>query len=115
MFEIVALMLLTHQPLQPVAVGKASFYTVSKSGWHTASGERLNDDHFTCAMRNGVFGEYYLVVAENGKTVTCRLNDRGPYIRGRVIDLSQAAVKALGTNKDVFKVRVYRLGTKPPS
>lgn len=114
MFEIVALMLLTHQPMQPTMEGHASFYASSRHLQVTASGERLKDDEFTCAMRDGVFGEYYLVVAENGKSVVCKLNDRGPYAPGRVIDLSKSAMRALDINGDVITVKVYRLGDKPP-
>ena len=115
MFEIVALLLLTHQPLQPVAEGEASYYTVSSSSTFTASGERLRDDDLTCAMRDGVFGEYYLVTAENGRSVVCRLNDRGPYVRGRVIDLSKAAMKRLDSHAGTLEVKVYRLGKHPPA
>jgi len=114
MFEIVALMLLSHQPMQPVIEGDASFYASSRRLKVTASGERLKDDQFTCAMRDGVFGEYYLVVAENGKSVVCKLNDRGPYVQGRVIDLSKAAMRALQAEDDVVSVKIYRLGDNPP-
>lgn len=114
MFEIVALMLLSHQPLQPVMEGDASFYTSGRQLQVTASGERLKDDQFTCAMRDGVFGEYYRVVAENGKSVVCKLNDRGPYVRGRVIDLSKAAMRALEVRDGIVPVKIYRLGVNPP-
>lgn len=115
MFEIIALMLLSQQPLQPVTEGLASYYTVrSNHGYHTASGERFRDGQKTCAMRGGEFGEYYLVAAENGKSVVCRLNDRGPYIEGRVIDLSKAAMRELDGRAGLLRVRVYHLGGHPP-
>lgn len=115
MFEVLALMLLSHQPLQPVAQGEASYYTVASSSRITASGEVFYDKGLTCAMREGEFGEYFLVVADNGNTVICKLNDRGPYIRGRVIDLSKAAMRKLSPGSGTVNVSVYRLGkTIPP-
>lgn len=114
MFQIVALILLSQQPLQPVAEGWASYYTVQSSSHLTASGERMRDDQLTCAMQDGEFGGYYLVVAENGKSVVCKLNDRGPYVKGRVIDLSKAAMRSLDTKAGLLKVKVYRLGLDPP-
>ena len=112
MFEIIALVLLSQQPLPPVAEGVASYYTVASSSTVTASGEVMRDDLRTCAMRGGVFGEQYLVVAENGRSVLCRLNDRGPYIDGRVIDLSEAAMRELDMDLDdgLLHVKVYRVG-----
>ena len=80
----------------------------------TASGERLRDEAFTCAMLDGVFGDYYLVVAENGKSVVCRLNDRGPYVKGRVIDLTKAAMRELHSKAGLVRVKVYHLGADPP-
>jgi len=114
MFQVLALMLLSQQPIQPVAVGEASYYTVSSSGSVTASGEKMKDHEYTCALKNGNFGDYYLVVAENGKSVVCRLNDRGPYVRNRVVDLSQAAMKKLDDTAGTVKVRVYDLGKAIP-
>jgi rare lipoprotein A len=115
MFEVIALMLLSHQPLQPVAVGEASYYTVASSSPRTASGEAMKNDAFTCAMLTGEFGDYVLVVAESGKSVVCRLNDRGPFVKGRVIDLSQAAMRELSPNSGTTKVSVYRLGRNAPT
>ena len=76
--------------LRPVAVGEASYYTVASSGTVTASGEPMRDDRYTCAMRTGELGRWLLVVADNGRAVVCRQNDRGPYVDGRVIDLRRA-------------------------
>ncbi len=116
MFEIIALMLLSQQPLPPFVVGEASYYTVESSSRITASGERMDDNAYTCAMLDGEFGEYYLVVAQNGNSVVCRLNDRGPYVGDRVIDLSEAAMRKLDLNlsNGVLNVTVYRLGSNPP-
>jgi rare lipoprotein A len=114
MFEILALMLLSQQPLVPVAQGVASYYTVASSSAVTASGEPFRDDAMTCAMLTGEFGDYYLVVAESGRSVVVRLNDRGPFAKGRVIDLSKAAMRKLNPGLGLARVRVYHLGTSPP-
>lgn len=114
-FELIAIMLLSQQPLQPVIEGQASYYTVASSSSVTASGERFRDDAFTCAMNIGEFGEYYLVIAENGRSVVCKLNDRGPFHGDRVIDLSRAAARQLGLiNEGVGHVRIIPLGSNPP-
>ena len=118
MLQLVALLLLvaedglvSQHALQPVAEGVASYYTVSSSSRLTASGDVLRDGLYTCAMRQGEFGGYYLVVPENGRAVVCRLNDRGPYVNGRVIDLSEAAMRQLAaTEEGLLDVKVYRIG-----
>jgi rare lipoprotein A len=114
MFEIVALVLLSQQPLQPAVEGMASYYTVRETSTVTASGERFRDDAYTCAMNQGEFGKYYLVVAENGNSVVCRLNDRGPFVKNRVIDLSRAAMRKLHPTAGTLRVKVYPLGEHVP-
>jgi len=114
MFPLVLLLLLSQQPVLPVAEGEASYYTVQSSSAVTASGERMRDDSLTCAMPDGEFGTYYLVVAENGNSVVCRLNDRGPYVKERVIDLSEAAMRALHHQAGTLRVQVYDLGKELP-
>lgn len=114
MFELIALMILSQQPLQPVSQGTASYYTVASSSALTASGETLRDEVPTCALPEGEFGDYYLFLAENGKSVVCQLNDRGPYIKGRVADLSLAAIRALDDKAGLVEVQVYHLGPNPP-
>jgi rare lipoprotein A len=113
MFEVVALLLLSQQPLQPVIEGVASYYTVESSGTITASGEPMRDNEFTCAMLDGEFNSWYLVVADNGRSVMVRLNDRGPYVDGRVIDLSEAAMRKLDPEAGLLKVKIYALGMAP--
>lgn len=113
MIEILTLVLLSLQSFAPVAEGDASYYTVRSSGRQTASGERLRDMAYTCAMPDGTFGDYYLVVAENGRSVVCKLNDRGPHIDGRVIDLSKAAMRSLDQKAGLVSVKVYHLGRDP--
>jgi rare lipoprotein A len=114
MLPIIALLLVSQQPLQPCAEGVASYYTVASSSAMTASGERLRDDEFTCAMLDGDFGDHFLVVAENGNSVVVRLNDRGPFHKSRVIDLSRAAMRELHPRSGLVEVKVYPLGKTPP-
>ena len=74
--------------------GGASWYALTSK---TASGERMNPAAMTAAHRSLPFGTRVVVTNQrNGKSVTVRINDRGPFIRGRVIDLSKAAAHELG-------------------
>ena len=75
--------------------GMASIYAYS--GERTASGERARPSGFTAAHRTLPFGTRVLVTnKKNGRTVVVRINDRGPFVHGRVIDLTPAAAQALG-------------------
>jgi rare lipoprotein A len=75
--------------------GIASVY----SGQHTASGETMNSGDMTAAHRTLPFGTKVTVVNHNnGRSAVVRINDRGPFVRGRVIDLSPAAGRALGVD-----------------
>jgi rare lipoprotein A len=74
--------------------GVASFYG-NESGSQTASGQRFNQNAMTCAHRSLPFGTK-LRVSHGGRTVVVTVNDRGPFVRGRVLDLSTAAARALG-------------------
>ena len=77
--------------------GKASFYSRRATGARTSSGERLHHNDFTCAHRTHPFGTKLRVKnLNNGKEVVARVNDRGPFGRGRIVDLSWGAAKALG-------------------
>lgn len=75
--------------------GIASVY--GHGGGKTASGERTNPNAMTAAHRTLPFGTHVSVTnASNGRSVKVRINDRGPFIRGRIIDLTPAAASALG-------------------
>jgi len=75
--------------------GLASWYSV-RDGIHTASGERMNDHLLTAAHRRLPFGTIVRVTNEqNGRSVDVRINDRGPWTGGRLIDLSSAAADEL--------------------
>lgn len=74
--------------------GKASYYG-SESGKRTASGARFNPMGMTAAHRSLPFGTR-LKVTHGGRSVMVTVNDRGPFIRGRVLDLSKGAAQAIG-------------------
>lgn len=77
--------------------GKASFYSIKSTGRQTASGERLHHDSLTCAHRTYPFGTLLKVTnPANNKQVIVRVIDRGPYVKGRIIDLSVKAARELG-------------------
>jgi rare lipoprotein A len=66
-------------------------------GSQTASGERMNPGAMTAAHRTKAFGSQVTVTSQkSGRSVTVRINDRGPFVKGRCIDLSTAAAHALG-------------------
>ncbi len=96
---VATLMTIGFTPLhaQGVQQGKASFYAQKFHGRKTASGERLHKDSLTCAHRSYPFGTLLRVYnPANGKSVLVRVTDRGPFVRGRIIDLSWRAAKELG-------------------
>ena len=92
--------------------GKASFYSKRATGTRTANGERLHHDSLTCAHRSHPFGTLLKVTnPANGKEVIVRVTDRGPFVRGRIIDLSWRAAKELGmiaSGIAVVHVQVYK-------
>jgi len=92
-----------------VEYGSASFYSVkSNRGTATASGEKLSDSKLTAAHKTLPFGTIVDVkCVKTGKSVRVKINDNGPHVKGRVIDLSKAAAQKLGMiNKGIIKVRV---------
>lgn len=88
--------------------GKASYY---KSGHRTANGERFDPHGFTAAHRTLPFGTKVLVTnVKTGKSVIVRINDRGPFIKSRIIDVSYGAAKVLGmTGAGVATVKIVPL------
>lgn len=81
----------------PIAGGVASFYADRFNGQRTASGERFSNADFTAAHRTLPFGSRVRVTnPRNGASVVVRINDRGPFTRGRTIDLSRAAADQVG-------------------
>ena len=92
--------------------GAASWYGPGFHGRLTANGERFNQEALTAAHRTLRFGTRVRVTnLHNGRSVVVRINDRGPFIDGRVIDLSKAAARAIGMlNSGVAPVRLQILG-----
>jgi rare lipoprotein A len=86
-------------------IGMASYY---KHGRMTASGEKFNPQGLTAAHRTLPFGTKVRVVnVKSGKSVVVRINDRGPFVRGRVIDLAFGAARVVGLHRaGVAKVRI---------
>jgi rare lipoprotein A len=83
--------------------GLASFYG-NESGRQTASGQRFDQNKLTCAHRSLPFGTK-LRITHDGRSVIVTVNDRGPFVRGRVLDLSTAAARAVGlTGEGVGRV-----------
>ena len=86
--------------------GIASYYGGKFHGKRTASGEIFNKNAMTAAHRSLPFGTKVQVTnLRNGRTVLVRVNDRGPHVRGRMIDLSQAAAKKIGL-KGLVRVKL---------
>jgi rare lipoprotein A len=86
--------LATAASAEPKQTGVASYYW---QGRGTASGERFNPNALTAAHRSLPFGTKVRVTnLKNGRTVVVRINDRGPFVRGRIIDVSKAAAGELG-------------------
>jgi len=91
-----------------VQEGKASFYADKFEGRTTASGERYSHSRNTCAHLTLPFGTLVKVTnMENNQTVVVRVNDRGPFVANRIIDLSRSAAEKLGfVDKGLADVRI---------
>ncbi|MGY0615562.1 septal ring lytic transglycosylase RlpA family protein [Vibrio sp. FJH11] len=82
-------------------VGQASWYSPKFHGKRTASGERYNKRAYTAAHKSLPFGTIVRVTnTDNAKKVDVKINDRGPFVKGRVIDLSQKAFEQIGNIKE---------------
>ncbi|MDQ2180151.1 septal ring lytic transglycosylase RlpA family protein [Marinifilum sp. D714] len=88
--------------------GKASFYSDYFEGRKTSSGEIFHQWKYTAAHRSLPFGTWVKVVnLENKRSVIVLINDRGPFAKGRIIDLSKEAAKQVGNlNEGIFRVRI---------
>ena len=99
------------RPPEPVREGMASFYGPGFEGRATASGERFDPADLTAAHRTLPFGTRVRVTnLDNGRSVVVRINDRGPYAKGRILDLSLAAARAL----DMLHRGTARVRLEPP-
>ena len=91
--------------------GIASYYSRKSNGAKTSSGERLNSDSLVCAHRTLPFGTKIKVLnLKNGKSIIVKVIDRGPFGKGRIIDLSYAAADSLDMIRSgVAKVQIIIL------
>lgn len=88
--------------------GKASYYADTFDGRRTASGETFHQRRLTAAHRSLPFGTRVKVInVANGRSVKVKVNDRGPFVQGRIIDLSRKAASKLGMlNTGVANVEI---------
>ncbi len=97
------------KPLRRYQAGEASWYGPKFAGKRTASGEVFDPERLTAAHPRLPFGTRVLVIRnDTGEAVWVRINDRGPFKKGRIIDLSAAAARAIDLDKSgVAKVTLY--------
>jgi rare lipoprotein A len=102
-------------PIGYAAVGSASWYGNDFHGRRTANGEIFSATGITCASPVLPLPSYVRVTnTDNGRSVVCRVNDRGPYMHGRVMDLSYRTAEILGyANKGVGNIQVQYIGPAP--
>jgi rare lipoprotein A len=100
-----------HAPPSSSAVGEgvASYYGGALRGNRTANGERFDPGAFTAAHRTLAFGTCLRVQnLENGRSVAVRVNDRGPFVAGRIVDVSEAAARALDfIHRGIARVKLF--------
>lgn len=96
------------RPAQSRSSGIASYYSDALAGRSTASGEPYEPRAYTAAHRSLPFGSIVRVVREDtGELTYVKINDRGPFVRGRVIDLSRAAAEEIDLiRRGIVRVRV---------
>jgi rare lipoprotein A len=99
-----------------VSEGAASYYHDALAGRITANGEKYDPDDTTCAHRSLPFGTVLVIEdVATGKKSHCRVNDRGPFVDGRVIDVSRKVARDLGMiDRGVIRVRI-RVAKQPTS
>jgi rare lipoprotein A len=107
----------THRIAKAIQHGKISWYGREFAGRRTASGERFDPRALTMAHRSLPLGTIVLVINDdNGRSVTLRVNDRGPYCDGRVADVSRAASLELGFHQyGIVDATLEVLWTPPAS
>lgn len=103
------------QPL--IQLGHAYYYDDKLHGRRTASGEVLDQNAFTAASRTLPLGSYATVTnVENGRSVTVRINDCGPFTRGRIIDVSKRAAEELDIHgSGTARVRIEVIADEQPT
>jgi rare lipoprotein A len=100
----------------PAQTGVASYYARELAGEQTASGERLDPESMTAASRALPLGASARVTnTETGRSVTVEINDRGPYAKGRILDVTPAAAERLGfKDEGVAEVAVQPIADPEP-
>jgi rare lipoprotein A len=100
---------------QPSRTLRTSYQGETEAGHLTASGEPYDPDDLTAASKIYPIGSTVLVTnPATGKSVKVRINDRGPHVRGRSLDLSKRAAEELGiTDKGVARLKVKRVDSEP--
>jgi rare lipoprotein A len=95
-------------------IAAASWYGKKFNGKSTANGEIYDESELTAAHKTLPFGTILKVTnTRNNKTVYVRINDRGPFVEGRSLDLSRGSAKALGmTHRGVVKVKIEELAIR---
>lgn len=107
----------SHLPVNAVQYGQASWYSVkTNSGARTASGERLSNNAATAAHKTLPMGTKVRVIDEsNGKSEVVTITDRGPFKKGRIIDVTLGIAQRLGfASRGITQVRVEVLGKLNP-
>jgi rare lipoprotein A len=104
--------------VKSIQKGEASWYGIRcNGGTHTASGETLRDNSATAAHKTLPMNTKVRVTnLSNGKTEIVRINNRGPYIRGRIIDVTEGVAKRLGFyDRGITKVKVEVIEKHKPA
>ena len=100
------------QSFETIGQGVASYYAASFAGRRTASGDRFDPHALTCAHRSLPIGTMLRVTnLANGRSVLVRVNDRGPWTRGRILDMSRAAARDIGmiqAGKAMVRLEIVR-------
>jgi rare lipoprotein A len=101
-----------HQSFETLGQGEASYYGAELAGNRTASGERFNPSALTCAHRSLPLGTMLRVTnLANGRSVMVRVNDRGPFVHSRILDMSLAAARDIGmvrSGKAMVRLEIVR-------
>jgi rare lipoprotein A len=112
LFIVLALVLFfeNHEPPY-TETGTASYYANSLQGNLTANGEIYNHDSLTAAHRTLPLGTFIKVEnLDNGKTVVVKVNDRGPFVQNRILDLSRSAFKEISPlSKGIVEVKIVEI------
>ncbi len=105
---LIGVLILTAMQTNDIILGKASYYAHKFQGRKTASGEIYDKNKFTAAHKDFSFGTKVKVTSlSNDKTVVVRINDRGPFAKNRIIDISYAAAKEIGMiKKGIIDVKI---------